>query len=167
MTGPCSARSGGRFPCPSPRSGSAGSAAFAFARAGAGGRPCAAPAPGGAATAGGLCCVLAAHRGRAFALSAGPDPRLALFLLLGRLAARFLLLGPRIAAALLFRALIFGGARLAERYGDRPAPALHLAALAFRSLFQLAMRKFMHDPSDALHLPGCGFGHGGAPFLLL
>src|SRR5882757_5271829 len=88
------------------------------------------------------------------------------------LALAFLLIGPsRCLLALaacevslvLATALIFGGAGLIERDGDRLAAALDLAALAGAAAFQFAVRIFVHDPSHRLALGGRRLGSHALP----
>src|SRR4029079_6438506 len=100
------------------------------------------------------------------ALAAGADAGLALGLLLGSAAGRFLGLAAREVAAVLCLAFVLGRTGLLERDGDRLAPALHLAALAARPALQLAVRVFVHDAAHGLALGHRCLGHDDPPEFL-
>src|SRR5262249_25619684 len=105
--------------------------------------------------------IASAHRPAAFAPSARPDMRLALALLLGGLAARFLALGPGQMPLVLAFAVVFRRARLAERDGDGLPAALHLATLAAAAALELAVLELVHHTAGGLSLTGRCTRHGG------
>src|SRR6185437_10014937 len=100
----------------------------------------------------GLGRVLTAHGGRALAPAARADMRLAFRFLLSGLAFGLLLLAARVVALLLLGAVIFRGARLMQRDGDRLFAAFDLAAFAAGPALQFAMLEFMHDAAFGLSL---------------
>src|SRR5262249_17490140 len=91
------------------------------------------------------------------------DVALAFALLLVGAPRGFLALAAREVALVLALAFVLGGAGLLERNRDGLARVLHLARLAARSAFQLAMLVLVHDAAHRLALGHRSLGHELVP----